>query len=264
MIKKIFSIFFYILLKIGLIKPIFRIFKKYKILILLLCSALLISLILWLRTFSLSDVLIYKKQLFYLIQEQPFLTAISFFFVYMLAATVSLPGTTVLSISGGFLFGFSQGLFISLFAVSIGSCFAFLITRYFLKDFFIKKAGSKLEKLYSHLEQNEIYYLFAFRLFPFTPLFFTNVLMGLTSMRLNVFFMVSFLAFVPTLFVYVNMGSQLSRLEDWTGFSDPYFLFAFALMGLFPLAVKYSFKFVKRFKKPEEGFSLDSEQVFFN
>ncbi|MCZ0933185.1 MAG: VTT domain-containing protein [Oligoflexia bacterium] len=206
----------------------------------------------------------YKKQLFYLIQEQPFLTAVFFFLVYVLASTVSLPGTTVLSIAGGFLFGFAPGLLISLFAVSLGSGFAFLITRHFLRDFFVKKAGSKLEKLYSHLEQDETYYLFAFRLFPFTPLFFTNMLMGLTSMRLNVFFTVSFIAFLPTLFVYVNMGSQLSRLEDWSGLSDPSFLFAFALMGLFPLTVRYSFKFLKRFKKSREEFSLDSEQIFLN
>ena len=262
MIKKIFSIFLNILLKVLQIKPILRSLKKYKFLILIFFAICLIGLILWLRTFSLSEILSYKKELFDLIQDKPFITVISFFLVYVFVSTISLPGTIVFSIAGGFLFGFIKGMLISLFAVSIGSSFAFLITRYFLRDFFLKKAGSKLEKIYNHLKQDEIYYLFAFRLFPFVPLFFTNMLMGLASMRLNVFFTASFIAFLPTLFVYVNMGVQLFRLEDWNGLTDPELLFAFALMGLFPLIVRYSFKFLKRFRKSKEEFSLDSEQIF--
>ena len=262
MVKKIFFVFLDILLKVLQIRPIIRILKKYKILLLIVFAVLLTALVLWLRTFSLSELLAYKKQLLGFVQNNPVLTAVSFFLVYMLSAVASFPGTTVLSIAGGFLFGFVKGLFLSVFAVSIGSCFAFLITRHFLRDFFIRKAGSKLKKIYSHLQKDEVYYLFAFRLFPFTPLFFTNMLMGLTSMRLNVFFIASFIAFLPTLFIYVNMGSQLSQLEDWSGLTQPNLLFAFALMGAFPLIVRYSFKFFKRFRKSKQEFPLDSEQVF--
>ena len=262
MIKKLFSIFLEILVKVLQIRPILRILKRYKILILIIFAGLFIALVLWLRTFSLLDILNYKKQIFDLIQDKPLLTVVSFFFMYVLVATISFPGTTVFSIMGGFLFGLTEGVFICLFAVSIGSCFSFLITRYFLKDFFMKKAGSKLEKIYNRLKKDEVYYLFAFRLFPFTPLFFTNMLMGLTSMRLIVFFTASFIAFLPTIFIYVNMGSQLSELEDWSGFTDPDFLLASVLMGVFPLVVKYSFKFLKRFRNSEEELPLESGQVF--
>ena len=264
MVRKIFSIFLNILLKVFQIKPAFRFLRKYKILILLCSLVVLVGLVLWLRTFSLSDILDYKKQLFYYVQDEPLLTAILFFLMYILASTLSLPGTVILSVIGGFLFGFIQGLVFSVLAVSIGSCFAFLITRYFLRRLFIKKASSKIEKISNYLKQDEIYYLLAFRLFPFTPLFFTNMIMGLTSMRLDLFFIVSFIAFLPTLSVYVNMGSQLSRLEDWEGLSDPYLLLAFFLMGLFPLAVRYILKFLKRFKKSKEELSLDSDQVFLS
>ena len=251
-IKKIFDTFLDILFRVLQIKPTLRFLRKYKSLVVLFFAIVLIGLILWLRTFNLSEILSYKKQLFYFIQDKPFLTALSFFLMYLLVSIASLPGTAILSVTGGFLFGFTQGLILSLLAISFGSCFAFLITRYFLRDFFIKKAGSKLEKIYSHLKQDEVYYLFAFRLFPFIPLFFTNMLMGLTSIRLDLFFIVSFVAFLPAVFIYVNMGSQLSRLEDWDGFSDPRLLFAFALMGMFPLIVRYSLKFLKRFKKSKE------------
>ena len=254
--------FFNILLKVFQLKPVFYLFKRYKGLILLFFLLLLVVFILWLRTLSLSDVLAYKKQLFYFIEGNPVLTVGFFLLIYLIVSILSLPGTTVLSAISGFLFGFIQGLLLSVLAVSIGSCCTFLITRKFLSGWFFKKAGSKIKKISKHLEQDEIYYLFAFRLFPFAPLFFTNILMALSSIRLNLFFIVSFMAFLPTLSVYVNMGAQLSRLEDLKGLSDPYLLSAFALIGLFPLAVRYVFKFLKKFKKSRENLSLDSNSIF--
>ena len=262
MIKKIFSVFFDILFKIFQIRPILRLLKRYKILIFILFIGFLVLLVLWLRTFSLSEILAYKKQIFELIQDKPLLMALSFFLVYVFVATISLPGSTVFSIIGGFLFGLLKGTLISLFAVTIGSCFAFLITRYFLRDFFIKKAGPRLDRIYNHLKKDEVYYLFAFRLFPFTPLFFTNLLMGLASIRLTLFCAVSFIAFLPTIFVYVNMGFQLSELENWSGFTEPDLLLAFILIGLFPLAVRYIFKLVKKFRNSKEDFPLESEKAF--
>ena len=146
MIKKIFSIFLNIFLKVLPVKPVFRILRKYKFLILILCSICLVGLVFWLRTFSLSEVLNYRKQLFDLIQDKPLVSVIFFFLVYVFVSTISLPGTTVFSISGGFLFGFIKGMLISLFAVSIGSSFAFLITRYFFRDFFLKKRVQNWKK----------------------------------------------------------------------------------------------------------------------
>ena len=129
-----------------------------------------------------------------------------------------MPGATVLNVIGGFLFGFLKGTLLSVFAVSIGSGFAFLLSRYFFRDFFLKKSGAKMKKIYGHLRGNEVYYLFAFRLFPFIPLLFTNMIMGLSSIRFSVFFIVSFITLLPHLAIYANIGSQLSQLEDLHGF----------------------------------------------
>ncbi|MCY4321438.1 MAG: hypothetical protein OXC37_03405, partial [Bdellovibrionaceae bacterium] len=131
MLKKIFSIFLDILLRVLQIKPILRILKRYKNLIVIFFSTLLLVLIVWLSTFSLSDIFSYKNYLIELTQEQPFLTGSSFFLIYMLISIISIPGITAFSLIGGLLFGLSKGMLICLFAINIGSCIAFLITRYF-------------------------------------------------------------------------------------------------------------------------------------
>ena len=262
MIKKIFSAFLNILLKIFQLKAFFYLLKRYKIFILLGFLLILVGLFLWIRTLNLSDVLTYKEQLFYFIEKNPILTAGSFFLIYLIVSIFSLPGTAVLGVIGGFLFGFIQGLFFSIVSVTLGSSVAFLITRRFFKKWFLKKAGSKINKILKYLHEDEIYYLFAFRLFPFIPFFVTNIFMALSSMSFKLFFIISFIALLPLLAIYVNIGSQLSQLEDWKGFSDPYLLSAFTLVGLFPLIVKYTFKFVKNFKKSRQELVLDSDTIF--
>ena len=254
--------FFHILLKVLQLKSVFKLFKRYKGLILVCFLLLLLAFLLWLRTLNFSDIIVYKKQLFDFIDGNPILTVSLFFIMYLIASTLSLPGTSILSVIGGFLFGFIQGLLLSIIAITIGSCFAFLLIRRFFKSWFFKKAGPKIQKISKHLEQDEVYYLFAFRMFPFTPLFFTNLLMGLTSIRINLFFIVSCMAFLPGTAVYVNMGSQLSYLEDWKGLSDPYLLSSFALIAILPMAVRYTFKVIKKLKKSRQDLYLDAGSIF--
>ena len=223
-------------------------------------TALLFFFLEWLKTFNLQEIIEYKKSLLYLVQDRPLTLSLSFFLVYLLVSILSLPGTVFFNIIGGFLFGFVKGVALAVFALSIGSSITFLISRFFLRDFFIRKGGDKLNKICEKLKKDEAYYLFALRWFPFVPLFFTNVIMGLGSIKLSVFYVISFLSFLPIVAIYINMGSQLSQLEDLQGLVAPNLLFAFALIGLFPLFVKYLFRFLKRFKRSKEEFPLESDK----
>lgn len=262
--KKLTTIFLDILLRVLYIKPIFRLLKKHKLILIVLLTSLFFILIEWLKTFQIQEILEHKQNLLQLAHDYPLSLSLIFFFSYLLISTLSLPATAVFNVIGGFLFGFAKGVLLSIFALSIGSGFAFLLTRYFLRDFFIRKGGARMKKAYRHLTNNQIYYLFAFRLFPFTPLFFTNMIMGLSSIRFSVFYIVSFIALLPQLAIYANIGSQLSQLENLHGLMDPNMLLAFALIGLFPLSIKYLFRLIKRFKKSKEDLSLESDSALPN
>ena len=255
--KKLFTTFLDILIRVLHIKPIIKILKKYKPLLFVLLTGLFFLFIEWFKTFNRGEIIEYKKSLLHLVQDQPLTLSLSFFLIYLVFATLSLPGTAFFNVIGGFLFGFIQGTLLALFAVSIGSSFTFLLTRFFLRDFFIKRGGPKMNKIYDLLKKDSAYYLFAFRLFPFTPLFFTNMVMGLSSIKLSVFYIISVISFLPLLAIYTNMGTQLSHLENLQGLVEPNLLFAFALIGLFPLFVKYLLRFFKRFTKSGEDFSLE-------
>ncbi len=255
--KKLFSALLDILLKALRVKSAFQFLKKHKPFLITLLVALAIVFIEWFKSFDTAELMENKKLLLSWVEGRPLISSLSFFLVYFFISVLSFPGTAVLSIISGFLFGFFKGTLLSLLAVSIGSGTAFLLTRFFLKDFFIKKGGAKMQKIYKILEKDEMYYLFALRLFPFIPLFFTNIAMALSSMSWGAFFAVSFLSLLPSMAIYANMGTQLSYLEDWRGLSDPGLLTAFALIGLFPLFVRLGLRFFKKLKKSKEGLSID-------
>ena len=62
--------------------------------------------------------------------------------------------------------------------------------------------------------------------------------MGLTTMRLSTFYWVSQLGMLPATIVYVNAGKELAKIDSLGGILSPTLLLSFALLGIFPLAVK--------------------------
>ena len=61
--------------------------------------------------------------------QQPQLTALVYFLIYILVTGLSLPGAALLTIIGGMIFGLWVGIVIVSFASSIGATLAFLGSR---------------------------------------------------------------------------------------------------------------------------------------
>ena len=259
MSKKIFHIFDSFLdffLHAIWLKSFVKFLRKYKSFFLSLLGLFFLTLVLYFSTWSQEDFLNYKKNLLTLSETHKLLSYFIFFTVYFIFALLGLPGTVFLGAVGGFIFGFPGAFVFSLLAVVLGSCCAFLVIRFLLRDFFIKslkksKKAVRLNKVYSRLKENEVYYLIMFRLFPFAPLAITNIVMGLGKMRFKVFSFVCFLTIIPYLLIYVTFGSKLSQLESWDGLYDPILIISFSLVAVLPLLTKYLFYFLKKIKKKE-------------
>lgn len=168
----------------------------------------------------------------------PLSLAAAFFAVYVLAAALSLPGATVLTLAAGALFGFLWGSLIVSFASSLGALLAFLISRYLLRDRIQARFGERLQTLNQGVAEEGAFYLFTLRLVPLFPFFLVNLLMGLTPIRARTFYWVSQLGMLAGTLVYVNAGTQLAQLQSLSGILSPALLLSFALLGIFPLLAK--------------------------
>jgi dihydrolipoamide dehydrogenase len=163
----------------------------------------------------------------------PVQTMAAYLLIYVAVAALSLPGAAVMTLVGGALFGFWVGLVLVSFASSIGATLAFLAARLVLRDWVQGKFGDKLAPINAGIEREGAFYLFALRLVPLFPFFIVNLLMGLTKLRTATFYGVSQLGMLAGTAVYVYAGTQLGQFKISGGL-----IFAFVLLGIFPLIAK--------------------------
>jgi uncharacterized membrane protein YdjX (TVP38/TMEM64 family) len=124
------------------------------------------------------------------------------------------------------------------FASSIGATFAFLSSRFLLKDWVQSKFGEKLSTINDGVEKDGAFYLFSLRLIPVVPFFLINLLMGLTPISAARFYLVSQLGMLPGTAVYLNAGTQLANIDSLSGIVSLPVILSFVLLGVFPIIAK--------------------------
>ena len=168
----------------------------------------------------------------------PLPTMIGYFVLYVAVAALSLPGAAVMTLAGGAIFGLAAGTALVSFASTLGATLAFLVARYLLRDSLERRFTRRLGEINHGISRDGAFYLFTLRLVPLFPFFVINLLMGLTRMRVGVFYLVSQVGMLPGTLVYVNAGTQLGQVESLRGIVSPPLLASFALLGVFPLIAR--------------------------
>jgi pyruvate/2-oxoglutarate dehydrogenase complex dihydrolipoamide dehydrogenase (E3) component/uncharacterized membrane protein YdjX (TVP38/TMEM64 family) len=186
----------------------------------------------------------------------PFRTALGYFGAYVAMAALSLPGAVFMTLAGGAIFGLAWGTIIISFAATIGATLAFLASRFLLRELVQSRFGENLKAVNEGIARDGAFYLFTLRLIPVFPFWMINLLMGLTPLRARTFYWVSQVGMIPGTLVYVYAGTELAKLESLRGILSPGIIFAFTLLGIFPLLARWLVDYLKartvyrRWKKP--------------
>lgn len=162
----------------------------------------------------------------------------AFFLIYVVSTAFSLPGAAVLTLAAGALFGFWTGLILVSFASTLGATLAFVLARFVLRSWVQQNFGKRLEKINAGVEREGTFYLFTLRLVPVFPFWLINLAMALTPIKTWTFYWVSQVGMLPGTAVYVNAGKQLGEIDSLGGILSLDLILSFALLGIFPLAVK--------------------------
>ncbi len=157
-----------------------------------------------------------------------------FFLIYVIVTALSLPGAAIMSLVAGALFGVVTGTILVSFASTIGATLAFLSARFLLRDWVQSKFGERLKAIDDGIARDGAFYLFTIRLIPLFPFFVVNLLMGLTRIKTRTFYWVSQIGMFPATIVFVNAGTQISKIESTAGLLSPTLIGSFVLLGLFP------------------------------
>lgn len=167
-------------------------------------------------------------------RSHPALVIGGFFVGYVIVTALSLPGAAILSLVAGALFGVVIGTIVVSFASTIGATLAFLSARFLLRDWVSSKFGARLQAIDDGIARDGAFYLFTIRLIPLFPFFIVNLLMGLTRIKTRTFYWVSQIGMFPATIVFVNAGTQISKIDSTAGLLSPSLIGSFVLLGCFP------------------------------
>lgn len=155
-----------------------------------------------------------------------------FILAYILQTAFSLPGATMMTIVGGFLFGSVwAALYVNLGATT-GATLAFLAARYLFRGWVTEKFGERLGPFQEGFAKNAFSYLLTLRLIPLFPFFLVNLLSGLTRVKVRTYVAATALGIIPGTLVYTFAGRQLGTINSLSELASPRLLLAFILLGL--------------------------------
>jgi uncharacterized membrane protein YdjX (TVP38/TMEM64 family) len=166
----------------------------------------------WHRHLSLETLAANEQSLRELVSSNRALALAAYAALYAAAVALSIPGALILTISGGFLFGWLAGGLTAVVAATAGACAIFLIAQTTVGDRLAARAGSRLAALRDGFRRDAFNYLLFLRLVPAFPFWLVNLAPALLGVRLPVFVAATALGILPGTFAFAVVGSGLDSV----------------------------------------------------
>ena len=178
--------------------------------------------------------------------NRPFQSSLVYVAIYILVTALSLPGAVILTLAGGAIFGLWWGIILVSFSSTLGATAAFLLTRFFFRNYIRSRFGDKLTTINEGIKKDGAFYLFTLRLIPVFPFFVINVLMALTALKTWTFYWVSQLGMLLGTVIYVNAGTQLATLNSTGDILSIDLIISLCVVGLLPITAKLFIGIIRR------------------
>ena len=153
-----------------------------------------------------------RDKLLLMVQEHYVLALTAYFLFYIIAVAASLPGGLLITVSGGFLFGWFVGGLVTVFAATIGATILFLVATTSVGDALRTKAGPWLNKLEAGFQKDGLSYLLFLRLVPAFPFWLVNIAPAFLGVSLRTYVIGTFIGIIPGTFVFAFLGRGLDSI----------------------------------------------------
>lgn len=140
------------------------------------------------------------------------LAVVLFMSAYIAIVALSLPGATIATLTGGFLFGLFPGTLYNVMAATTGACLLHLAVRAGLGDRLAKRMDASdgaVRRLKEGIDANQWSMLFLMRLVPAVPFFVANLIPAMVGVSLFRFAVSTFFGIIPGAVVFTSVGAGL-------------------------------------------------------
>jgi uncharacterized membrane protein YdjX (TVP38/TMEM64 family) len=168
----------------------------------------------WDKHFSVSALRDHREMLTAFVESRYLISVLVFCAVYVVVTGLSVPGSLVLTVSAGFLFGKYHGAIFSVIGATTGATLLFLAARTAFGEVLKGRAGSAVDRMRAGFQENALFYLLFLRLIPIFPFFLVNLVPALLNVRLATYVVGTFFGIIPGAFVFTLVGSGLGELFE--------------------------------------------------
>ena len=131
--------------------------------------------------------------------------------LYVVLAGIAVPGSAILTITGGALFGAVPATIGTILGSTIGGTAVFLIAKTAIGDVLLRRRSPRAALFAEGFERNAFSYLLFLRLVPF-PFWLVNVTAALFKIPWWIFIAATALGILPAVFAYASFGSGIDSI----------------------------------------------------
>lgn len=144
-------------------------------------------------------------------------TVLAFIAAYVVIVAFSLPGATIATLTGGFLFSTFPGALYNVIGATIGAIGIFMAARWGLGERLAARMDASegmVRRIKAGIDENQWSMLFLIRLVPAVPFFVANLVPALVGVSLPRFAITTFLGIIPGAVVYTSVGAGLGEVFE--------------------------------------------------
>jgi uncharacterized membrane protein YdjX (TVP38/TMEM64 family) len=134
---------------------------------------------------------------------------------YFVIVCTYIPGASIMTLAGGFLFGTWLGAAATVIGATLGAIGAWWLVRTSLGEPLrhrAEKSGGLLKRLIEGFRGNAFSYVLSLRLIPAAPFWLVNAAAGLGSAPLRPYALATLLGIIPATVIYSGIGAGLGEL----------------------------------------------------
>ena len=142
-------------------------------------------------------------------------TVLGFIVTYALIVALSLPGASVATLAGGFLFATFPGTIFNVLGATLGASAIFLVARSSIGASFaarLEGAEGMVKRIKEGIDDNQWSMLFLIRLVPAVPFVIANLVPAFLEVPLHRYVISTFFGIMPWALVYTSIGAGLSEV----------------------------------------------------
>jgi uncharacterized membrane protein YdjX (TVP38/TMEM64 family) len=191
-----------------------------------------------------------REALLALRDVRPVASVALFMAVYVAIVGFSLPGATLATLTGGFLFGVFPGALYNVTAATLGAVAIFTVVRLGLGEGLrarVDAGNGTIRRISDGIRRNEVPVLLSMRLMPALPFFITNFIPAFLGVATWRFAWTTYVGILPGGVIYTWVGSGLGEVfargetPNMGVIFEPQFLLpilALVALSLAPIVVK--------------------------